>query len=108
LQIGLTINAAKSLNIDDPAVSPNHYVKPAVTKPPTLGSQLFKSLAQRAVVSYSLGLVSEHSSIALRYLTRAALAHRNSLANCPLRSTALCRRQKFPSATIFSASICST
>jgi hypothetical protein len=45
LQIGLTINAAKSLNIDDPAVSPNHYVKPAVTKPPTLGSQLFKSLA---------------------------------------------------------------
>ena len=83
-------------------------MKSTVAEAPTLRGKFFKSPAQRAVVNNSLGLVPEHSSIAFRYLTRAPFADRNGLANCPHRSTALCRRQKFPSAIIFSASICST
>jgi hypothetical protein len=80
-------------------------MKASVTKPPALGSKFFKPLPQWPVVGNSLAFVSEHSSIAFRDLTCAAFADYYAFADCPHRSTALCRRQKFPSAMIFRASI---
>jgi hypothetical protein len=107
LQIRLSINTPQPLDIDYPAVAPNHHVKPPVAKPPALCGKLFKPAPQRAVICKPPALVPEHSSIALRDLTCTAFANSDALANCPHRSTALCGRQKFPSAMIFSASICS-
>jgi hypothetical protein len=105
LQICLTVDTSQTLDVDHPPVAPNHHMEAPVAKSPTLCSKFFEALPQRPVVHDSYALISEHSSITFCDLTRAALADRDHLADCPHRSTALRGRQKFPSATILRASI---
>jgi hypothetical protein len=56
---------------------------------PALCCKFFEALPERTIVRYAKALVSEHSSIAFRDLTRAALADRDHLADFPHLTTAL-------------------
>jgi hypothetical protein len=107
LEICFAVDASNAFDVHHPTLTAQHHVQTTIAEPSTLGSQFFEAPAKWRIVAESLALVAEHSSIALRDFVRSPFADGETFANCSHRSTALCRRQKFPSAMIFKASISS-
>lgn len=106
LQMGLTIDAQHAFDVHVPPVAAKQHRKSTESETTPFRSELFETSAQRAVVLRNPH-VANHSPVRLEVTACLTFTDVELFTSRLHDSTLLRRRQKFPEAAIFSASILS-